>query len=145
MAATYDCAICRDVLGDAPVRALMCACVFHEDCLKTYCDHVGETILEIRCPMCRSSADTMANREAIMIVDVDTDRTETTEVSNAVTPTASEAGTDAEGPHTEAQASLGQQPQVEAQASLGQQPQVEAQASLGQQPQEEAQAVSGPA
>ncbi len=87
----------------------------------------------------------MANREATMIVDVDTDRTETTVVSNAVTPTASEAGADAEGLHTEAQASLGQQPQVEAQASLGQQPQVETQASLGQQPQEEAQAVSEPA
>ncbi len=96
MADKYDCGRCRDVLGDDPVEALMCVCVFREDCLKTYCDHSGEAILTIRCPMCRSSADTMANREAIMIVDVDTDRTETTEVSNAVTPTASEAGTDAE-------------------------------------------------
>ena len=52
-----------------------------------------------------------------------------------MTPTASEAGTDADAQGTE----------TEAQASLGQQPQVEAQASLGQQPQEEAQAVSEPA
>ena len=42
----------------------MCGCTFHAECITAYCDQAHTTVLDMKCPVCRQTADTVATIEA---------------------------------------------------------------------------------
>ena len=55
MAAHRGCSICLDTYDTASeLMALPCGCTFHELCITEYCETVGKSRREIKCPLCKS-------------------------------------------------------------------------------------------
>ena len=58
--------VSADSDGSAPqaLSSLMCGCTFHAECITAFCDQAHTTVLEMRCPVCRQTADAVATLEA---------------------------------------------------------------------------------
>ena len=55
--------------------SLMCGCVYHKEYVDIYCEQLGASVLEVRCPVCRGNADRLATTEEglrdAIVVDVE--------------------------------------------------------------------------
>ena len=66
------CTICHeDVLSGEDQISMLCGCMFHKECLETYMQTVRSTLVDLRCPNCRWTADNAASAEANMVHTVD--------------------------------------------------------------------------
>ena len=78
-AAESICSLCQHPLvsadsdGSAPqaLSSLMCGCTFHAECITAFCDQAHTTVLEMRCPVCRQTADAVATLEATATQNLD--------------------------------------------------------------------------
>lgn len=79
-AAESICSLCQHPLvsadsddGSAPqgLQSLMCGCTFHAECITAFCDQAHTTVLEMRCPVCRQTADAVATLEATATQNLD--------------------------------------------------------------------------